>query len=104
MLNSDYPSPSPSSSPSHDGAIKGCHNLVEVHPGLHEPITSLLSGPITEFIPAVLDPSSNVLFIRTMQHDPSLATLIYSLVRSWTWAIHKERLKLLGLSEFIRTL
>ena len=64
-------------------------------------VLSILTGPPSELIQFILDPSFHPVFRDlTDKLGPAPLFTIFYLTRSWCYSLHKERAKLLGRFQF----
>jgi hypothetical protein len=76
--------------------------VLATHPLLLTPVLSALQGPPGHFVTFVLDPSTDPAVIALcQQHGRGVLDPLFRLSRAWVWAAHRERLRQLGLHQYL---
>ena len=66
------------------------------------PLLSALQGDRMQISTFILDPSTNSQVIALRQEfDPEVLLPIFRASRAWVWSVHRTRMRLLGLSDFL---
>ena len=72
------------------------------HQRLAIPLLSSLQGDKEQITTFILDPSSDPLVISLWQeYGPTVLLPLFSASRAWVWCVHRTRLRLLGLEQFL---
>jgi hypothetical protein len=76
--------------------------VLKAQPLLLPPVLSALQGPPVSFVTFVLDPSTDPAVIALCQrHGRGVLDPLFRLSRAWVWAAHRERLRQLGLHQYL---
>ena len=66
------------------------------------PLLSALQGGKIQISTFILDPSTDVQVIALRQEwGPEVLLPIFRASRAWVWCVHRTRMRLLGLSDFL---
>ena len=66
------------------------------------PLLSALQGDKIQISTFILDPSTDVQVIALRQEwGPEVLLPIFRASRAWVWCVHRTRMRLLGLSDFL---
>jgi hypothetical protein len=78
------------------------HQILASHPLLLGPVRAALLGPPHLFVTFLLDPSTDPAVISLcQQHGRGVLDPLFQLSRAWVWAAHRERLRQLGLHQYL---
>ena len=77
-------------------------DILSPHPLLIATIQDALTREPGQFVSFLLDPSTNLSVIPlAQQHGREILVPLFRFSRAWVWAAHRQRLRLLGLHQFL---
>ena len=77
-------------------------SFLSTNPVLLSTVQAALTREPTDFVSFVLDPSTDrAVLPLTQKHGSSVLTHLFRFSRAWIWAAHRDRLRLLGLHQFL---
>ena len=76
--------------------------ILACHPLLQDPVRAALLGSPHQFVTFLLDPSTDPSVISLCQQQGKvILDPLFQLSRAWVWSAHRERLRRLGLHQYL---
>ena len=93
----------PALAPTMACTLTNCLNFLSSTPVLLSPVQDALNSPPATFVAFLLDPSYSPAIIKlSQQHGTSpILNPLFRMTRAWVWAVHRTRLCLLGLTQYL---
>ena len=92
----------PALAPALARTLQHCTTFLSTNPALLSTVQAALAREPSHFVSFILDPSTDQAVLSlTQQHGSGILAPLFRFSRAWIWAAHRDRLRLLGLHQYL---